>query len=67
MWRFSVCIQTDFSHKQICFVAKSCCFAHIGSEQLAQLPEVLLHVGDVVLNLPRLAVSCPCIRSTEHD
>lgn len=57
VWCFCICIQADFSHKQICFVPKSGSFTHIGSEQLAQLSEVLLHVGDVVMNLPRLTVS----------
>lgn len=54
--RFRVCVLVDFSNQDVALVPHSCRFANIGCKHLAQLPEMFLHIGDVLLNLPCLVV-----------
>lgn len=52
-----VSVKADFFDKEVGFVPQSCRFTDVSCKQLAQISEVLLYMGDVVLNLLGLDVS----------
>ena len=56
VWSFCVCIRANLLDQHIRFVSDPGRFTGIGGKQLAHLSKVFLHIGDVFLDLSRLAV-----------
>lgn len=55
-------VEAHLSDQQVTLVPQSCRFTYVPCEKLAQLPEVLLHVCDALLDLLGLGVSLINIR-----
>ena len=49
-------IHVDFVRQEVRFVSQSGGFPHVSSKDLAQLSEMLLHIGDSILQLSGLSI-----------